>query len=125
MADSSAPERLRGLPVHRPAQGVAIAEADSRPARARGLGRLDELPSGWGLHIPRCRSVQTISMRFELDLLWLGRDGGIVRIDRGVKPRRVVFCAAARSVVEVRAGEADRFLAALAHARTSPQEQAE
>ena len=103
---------------------MAIAEADSRRARARGLGRMDELPSGWGLHIPRCRSVQTISMRFELDLLWLGSDGSIVRIDRGVKPRRVVVCAAARSVVEVQAGEADRFLAALADAPASPREQA-
>lgn len=103
---------------------MAIAEADSRRARARGLGRLDELPSGWGLHIPGCRSVQTISMRFELDLLWLGRDGSIVRIDRGVKPRRVVVCTAARSVVEVQAGEADRFLAALADVSASSHEQA-
>jgi uncharacterized membrane protein (UPF0127 family) len=65
------------------------------------------------LHIPRCRSVHTFGMRFALDLIWLGADGGVVRVDRVVPPRRLRSCRAARSVVEVAAGRADDFLAAL------------
>jgi uncharacterized membrane protein (UPF0127 family) len=40
-------------------------------------------------------------MRFPLDLFWLDAAGDIVRVDRGVRPWRVVRCARARAVVEV------------------------
>jgi hypothetical protein len=78
----------------------------------RGLARLDALPAAAALHIPRCRSVHTFTMRFALDLVWLDREGGVVRIDRAVPPRRLRTCLRARSVVELNAGEADGFLAA-------------
>ena len=40
-------------------------------------------------------------MRFALDLFWLDASGEIVRVDRGVRPWRVVRCRGARAVVEV------------------------
>jgi hypothetical protein len=40
----------------------------------------------------------------------LGADGGAVRADRGVKPRRMRACGRARSVLEVAAGRADAFM---------------
>ena len=61
-------------------------------------------PRAAALLLPRCRSVHTFGMRFPLDLFWLGPDGDIVRVDRGVPPWRVVRCRAARAVVEVPAG---------------------
>jgi uncharacterized membrane protein (UPF0127 family) len=51
-------------------------------------------------------------MRFALDLLWLGPDGGLVRVDREVGPGRLRTCLRARAVVEVRAGAAPAFVAA-------------
>ena len=45
------------------------------------------MPASYALHIPRCRSVHTFTMRFPLDLIWLGKDGGIVRVDRDVAPQ--------------------------------------
>ena len=51
-------------------------------------------------------------MRFALDLIWLGADGHVVRVDRDVAPRRLRGCRRARSVVECAAGEAGAFLAA-------------
>jgi uncharacterized membrane protein (UPF0127 family) len=80
--------------------------------RRRGLAGLNSLPAGWGLRIDRCRAVHTVGMLFALDLLWIGRDGSVVRVDRDVAPRRQAGCLRARSVLEVRAGQADRFLAA-------------
>jgi uncharacterized membrane protein (UPF0127 family) len=51
-------------------------------------------------------------MRFALDLIWLGKDGRVVRVDRSVPPSRMRICTRARSVVETLAGQADAFLAA-------------
>jgi uncharacterized protein len=109
--DREACPRLDALPGRELPGGLRVAEATGRGARMRGLARLDSLPRTAGLHIPRCRSVHTFTMRFPLDLVWLGRDGQVVRVDRAVPPRRFKACLSARSVVEVNAGAADEFLA--------------
>jgi uncharacterized membrane protein (UPF0127 family) len=105
-------ERLDALQGRDLAEGRRVAEATTRASRVRGLARLDAMPSHYALHIPKCRSVHTFTMRFPLDLVWLGKDGRPVRIDRDVAPRRIKTCLAARSVVECNAGEADAFVAA-------------
>jgi hypothetical protein len=51
-------------------------------------------------------------MRFALDLIWLGKHGAVVRVDRAIPARRIRVCLRARSVVETLAGHADAFLAA-------------
>ena len=112
-AESRAPcPRLDPLPGRDLAGGLRVAEADSRAARMKGLARLDAMPEQLALHIPRCRSVHTFTMRFPLDLIWLGKDGAVVRVDPAVPPRRLKLCFKARSVVEANAGTADRFVAA-------------
>jgi uncharacterized membrane protein (UPF0127 family) len=112
-ASSASAERLDGLPGRDLPGGLRIVEAATRAARLRGLARLDDLPSRVALHIPRCRSVHTFTMRFPLDLIWLDADGAVVRIDAGVPPRRLKSCLRARSVIEARGGCADAFVAAL------------
>ena len=104
--------RLDDLPARELPGGYRVAEARTRPARAKGLAGLDEIPENHALWIPKCRSVHTFHMRFALDLVWLDADGKPVRIDRDVAPRRMRMCLGARSVVETRAGRADEFLAA-------------
>jgi uncharacterized membrane protein (UPF0127 family) len=98
----------------------AIAQARSPGARRRGLARRDALPAHAGLHLPRCRSVHTIGMRFPLDLVWLDRRGVAVRVDRDVGPGRLRTCWRARSVVELNAGQADAFLASLGPTEIGP-----
>jgi uncharacterized membrane protein (UPF0127 family) len=104
--------RLDALPGRDLPGGLRVAKASSRPARMKGLARLDSMPAGAALHIPRCRSVHTFTMRFPLDLIWLDREGRPVRVDHSVPPRRFKACPRARSVVEANAGRADAFLAA-------------
>ena len=41
------------------------------------------LPAGYGLRILKCNSIHTFGMRFALDLVWLGRDGRVLRVDHG------------------------------------------
>jgi uncharacterized membrane protein (UPF0127 family) len=105
--------RLGRLPVLDLPGGLQLYLADSRRARRQGLARVDAMPPHWGLHLKPCRSVHTFGMRFALDLVWVGRDGRVRRVDEGVAPGRVVTCLRARSVVEARAGSGARFAAAL------------
>ena len=111
-ASAEACPRLDGLPGRDMPGGLRVAEADSRAARMKGLARLDVMPERLALHIPRCRSVHTFTMRFPLDLIWLGKDGSVVRVDTAIPPRRLKTCLRARSVIEANAGTADAFVAA-------------
>jgi uncharacterized membrane protein (UPF0127 family) len=101
----SLPRRLRRLPRARLSPSL-LASCDVRCARdplARllGLAWLRTLPPATGLLLPRTRSVHTFGMRFALDLVWLDREGRVVRVDRGVGPWRVRGCGGARAVVEL------------------------
>jgi len=102
--------RLGRLPAREVGAGLRVHDARGVLARGRGLGGLDALPAECALHL-RTRSVHTFTMRFALDLIWLGRDGEVVRVDRDVPPRRHRACRRARAVLETNAGCADRFLA--------------
>jgi uncharacterized membrane protein (UPF0127 family) len=104
--------RLDALPARELPGGLRVAEAHSRAARIKGLAKLDEIPATAALHIPKCWSVHTFTMRFPLDLIWLDKRGRAVRVDRAVPPRRLKACLGARSVVEANAGTADTFLGA-------------
>jgi uncharacterized membrane protein (UPF0127 family) len=98
------PRRLRRLPRASPPQlaGCDVRCACDPLARLLGLAGLRALPADAGLLLPRTRSVHTLGMRFALDLVWLDREGRIVRIDRDVRPWRVRGCRGARAVVELR-----------------------
>jgi uncharacterized protein len=74
--------------------------AASKRDRLRGLALLREPPAE-PLLIPCCRSVHTFGMRFELDLVWLGELGQVLRVDRRVGPGRLRSCRAACAVLEV------------------------
>jgi uncharacterized membrane protein (UPF0127 family) len=104
--------RLAALPARQLPGGLRIAEAVRWNARRRGLAGLRQIDPAEGLHIHSTRSVHTIGMRFALDIVWLGAQGAVVRVDRSVPPGRIRTCLRARSVVEVAAGRADAFLAA-------------
>jgi uncharacterized membrane protein (UPF0127 family) len=76
--------------------------------RFRGLMGAPPLPPGEALWFPSCNAVHTAFVRAPIDLLFL-RGARIVRIHPHVSPWRIVVCRGADSVVELRAGEADRL----------------
>jgi uncharacterized membrane protein (UPF0127 family) len=106
--------------VCEPAPGLRIYAAATFAARGLGLAFLGSIPAGTALHLDPCRSVHTFGMRFALDLIWLGPEGEVVATERNVPPRRIRSCRAARSVLEMSAGDADRFLESLAPDRDAP-----
>ena len=88
---------------------MEIVVAETRRARLLGLAFRRAPPDGWALLFPRCRSIHTFGMRFPIDVVFLDLWGWPVDIRRAVPPRRVVRCRHADAVVEMRAGDADRF----------------
>jgi hypothetical protein len=94
-----APARLRGLPLA-VVGGRSYPLAATRRARLLGLALLDRGRAGPGLIVPRCRSVHTFGMRFALDIAFLADDGSVIAARKGVPPRRIIFEAGARAVLE-------------------------
>ena len=113
MTDEAWGERLGGLEEQTLEGGLTLLVARSFRERRRGLAKMTPLPEGYGLRILKCNSIHTFGMRFGLDLVWLARDGRVLRVDRGVAPRRMKLCVRARSVVETAAGEGDAFATVL------------
>jgi uncharacterized membrane protein (UPF0127 family) len=74
-------------------------------SRLQGLSWRDPDDAGPGLLIPRCSSVHTFGMRFELDLFFLDREGRVIAVRRRVPPRRVVWERGAVAVLEVPSAE--------------------
>jgi uncharacterized protein len=81
-------------------------------ARLLGLSRRDRAAAGPGLLIPRCASVHTFGMRFELDLYFLDRKGRVISVRRRVPPRRIAWHPRARSVLEIPSREGGESAAA-------------
>jgi uncharacterized membrane protein (UPF0127 family) len=111
--------RLGRYPAVELRGGLRLFEARGVNARRRGLGRMTDLPDDCALLL-RTRAVHTFTMRFHLDLIWIGAAGEVLRIDRDVSPRRHRACPRARAVIETRAGHADRFISAGLGGYTSP-----
>ena len=82
--------------------------ATSALARMRGLLGRSGLESGEGLYLQPAPSVHTFFMRFPIDVVFLARDGEVVKVVPGVKPWRTTAARGARAVLELAAGEADR-----------------
>lgn len=104
--------RLDSMEERALGDGLRLAVARTRRERGVGLMGLRELPPGRALLIPRCSSVHTFWMRFPIDLVWLDSNGAVLRVEAAVR-RRLSWCRGAAEVVETRAGEGERFAAAL------------
>jgi hypothetical protein len=57
-------------------------------------------PPPHALLIPRCRSVHTFGMRFDLDIAFLDGEGRVLRFERAVPRNRVLVCRRASAVLE-------------------------
>lgn len=76
-------------------------------SRLVGLLGRGSLPPGEGLVIDPCSSVHTAFMRFAIDVLYVSRDGEVLKIVPNMKPFRASAMARARCyVIELPTGTA-------------------
>ena len=86
----SAPESINLVNVSR---GTTIADrveiATSLWARGKGVMGRRSLPAGFGLVIKPCNSIHTFAVFTALDVLFVGRDGHILKLLSPIRPWRV------------------------------------
>lgn len=76
---------------------------DSASRRQGLLGR-DGLPAGSALIIAPSNAVHTFFMRFPIDILFVGRDGRVIKMRSAVRPWRMTASLRAFAVIELPAG---------------------
>jgi uncharacterized membrane protein (UPF0127 family) len=97
------------LQFHNVTRGTTLADqakrADNPWTRFVGLLGRKGLGQGEGLHIVPCTSVHTWFMRFTIDVLYVDREGTVVKAVQRMKPFRYSWGGRrAHSVVELPAG---------------------
>jgi uncharacterized membrane protein (UPF0127 family) len=82
----------------------AVEIAETRKTRRRGLLGRDSLDDGAALMLIPCFMVHTAFMRFPIDVVFVDRDGCVVRTVSRLEPWRIAAAWSAYSVVELPAG---------------------
>jgi len=94
-------------------KGTTVAgqarKAESFWARLVGLMGRSGLEEGEGLLLSPCSSVQTLFMRFPIDVIFMDRDARVVKVAPALRPFRLALGGrGARDALEVTAGTAAR-----------------
>ena len=85
-----------------------VQVADGMLSRARGLLGRRSLPPGTGIVLRPGWSIHTAFMRFPIDVVFLGEDQVVRRIDPALGAFRMASSKGSREVVELAAGECAR-----------------
>ena len=62
------------------------------------------MPEGFALIIAPCNAVHTFGMRFAIDLLFVARDGTVLKVCHAVPRRRIAASWRAFATIELAAG---------------------
>ena len=101
-----------GKPMINVTRGTVVCEwtilADRPVERMRGLLGRDSLAPGTGILLSPAPSIHTAFMRFPIDVVFLSREGEVLKIAENVAPWRARSCRHSYAVLELAAGEAGR-----------------
>jgi uncharacterized membrane protein (UPF0127 family) len=100
------------IPVNKVApdmQMLEISVADTFASRLRGLLGTKSLPAYKGLLLRGCNSIHMLGMLYALDIVYLDKQGFIVKIIENLKPWQMSFCRAAQDTLEVKNGTVSRL----------------
>jgi uncharacterized protein len=100
MSADRAPGRFEALSRRR-VHGHLVPVATTPRSRLLGLAGLTREQAGAGLLIPRCASVHTFAMRFELDLVFLDCADRALAFCPAVPPRRLLWHRGAAAILEI------------------------
>ncbi len=88
---------------------IRVERASSWWRRALGLLLKRNLSPDQGLWLAPCSAVHTIGMAYSIDVIFLDPEGRVQRVVHGLKPMRWAWSVGARSVLELRAGQAQKM----------------
>ena len=92
--------------------GQPVAErletAFDSASRKKGLLGRDGLPPGVGLVIAPTNLVHTFAMRFPIDILFVSREGRVIKVRAAVSKRRVAGAWGGFAVIEMAAGSLEK-----------------
>ncbi|HUI59683.1 MAG TPA: DUF192 domain-containing protein [Steroidobacteraceae bacterium] len=91
-----------------PAGVLAVRVADNFLTRALGLLIGRPLGATEGLLIAPCASIHTVGMRYAIDVVFVDRQGRVLKVCPEVPAGRIRLARGARGVLELRAGTAAR-----------------
>ena len=80
--------------------------ADTRQTRRRGLLGRQSIAAASALILRPCFAVHTISMKFAIDVVFVNRDGVVVKIARNLNPWRMTAAWTAHAAIELGVGGA-------------------
>jgi uncharacterized membrane protein (UPF0127 family) len=83
---------------------VRVELAVDSESRRRGLLGRDFLEAGSALVIAPCSSIHTFFMRFAIDVIFVARDGRVLKTCADVAARRIAIRLGAFAVIELPAG---------------------
>jgi uncharacterized membrane protein (UPF0127 family) len=89
-------------------QAIELRVASSALERMRGLLGCAPLQAAEGMLLLSCRLIHTVGMDYPLDLVYLARDGRVLKVTAKLPARRMDGHWRAHSVLEMAAGEAAR-----------------
>lgn len=99
---------MRRQTADRPAtgesSGLQVRLADSYLSRLSGLLGKKRLSDSEGLLLTRCPAVHTIGMRYPLDLVFMDKQGKVLKCQEGVKPCRAAGAGGAYYTLELNQG---------------------
>ncbi|AJQ26836.1 DUF192 domain-containing protein [Pelosinus fermentans] len=88
---------------------LEISVADTFLSRLKGLLGTAELAENQGLLLCNCNSVHMIGMRYALDIVYLDKNGVILKIIENLKPWQTSYCWSAKDTLEVKSGTIQRL----------------
>ena len=101
-----APERPYALQHMRSGSLLAsrVEFALDSESRRRGLLGRDAFDRGSAIVIAPCGAIHTFFMRFAIDVVFVARDGRVLKTYEAVPKRRIAFSLAAFAAIEFPAG---------------------
>ncbi|MGC9993560.1 MAG: DUF192 domain-containing protein [Candidatus Cybelea sp.] len=86
-----------------------VGKANSLWRRFTGFLTYAKIRPDQGLWFDNCSAIHTIGMRERIDVVFLAKDGRVMRINYSTAPYRLaVTCAGARAVIELGAAPTKR-----------------
>jgi uncharacterized membrane protein (UPF0127 family) len=85
-----------------------LIPAFDRQARNKGLLGRGSLDADSAMILAPCNSIHTFFMKFPIDILFMSRDGRVLKIRSNCGAWRLAFAAGGFAVIELPAGAADR-----------------